>query len=91
MEDRLYNTPEGQQILVAEELDVPRAAAHVLGRDVAALVGPQRITEQMDRWPGDLDMLARNFTMSTGPRWLEQENRRREVIDALTRGLADQP
>lgn len=89
VEGRLYDTPEGQQILVAEEVDLPRAAARLLGRDVSAIVGPERITELIERWPGDLDMLVRNFALSTGPRWLAQEHRRREVIDALTRGLAD--
>ena len=88
VEDRLYDTFEGQQILVAEEVDVPRAATRLLGTDVAAVVGPERISELIERWPGDLDMLVRNFTMSTGPRRPEEENRRHEVIDALTRGLA---
>lgn len=89
VEGRLYDTPEGQQILLAEEADLPRAAARLLGRDVSAMVGPERATELTERWPGDLDMLVRNFTLATGPRWMWQEHRRREVIDALTRGLAD--
>jgi predicted nucleotidyltransferase len=87
VEGRLYDTPEGQQILVAEEADFPRAAARLLGEDVSVILGPERLTELIERWPGELDMLVRNFTMNTGPRWLEQELRRREVIDALTRGL----
>jgi hypothetical protein len=68
---------------------LPRAAARLLGRDVSAIVGPDRAAELIERWPGDLDMLVRNVTLSTGPRWLEQQSRRREVIAALTRGLAD--
>lgn len=89
VEDRLYDTPEGQQILVAEGVDILRATTYLLGKDVSAIVGPERIAELTERWPGDLDMLVRNLTMMRGPRWLEPEDRRREVIDALTRGLAD--
>lgn len=89
VESRLYDTSEGQQILVAEETDLPRAAARLLGRDVTVTVGPERRSELMTRWPADMEMLVRNFTMSTGPRWLEGESRRREVLDALTRGLGD--
>lgn len=88
VEDRLYDTPEGQQILLAEAADVPRAAARLLGGDVSAVVGPERAAELIERWPGDLDMLVRNFRLRTGPQWLLQEDRRLEVIGALTRGLA---
>jgi predicted nucleotidyltransferase len=89
IEGRLYDTPEGQQVLLAEEADVPRAAARLLARDVSAMVGPDRLNELIQRWPGDFDMLVRNFTLKTGPQWLTQEDRRREVVDALTRGLAN--
>jgi len=89
VEGRLYDTLGGQQILLAEETNVPRAAARLLGRDVSALLGPERATELIQRWPGDPDMLVRNFILSTGPKLLLQEDRRREVVDALTRGLAD--
>jgi predicted nucleotidyltransferase len=88
VEGQLYDTPEGRQILLAEEADVSRAAARLLGRDVSAMLGPERIRELIERWPGDLDMLVRNFTLRTGPPWLLQQGRRREAIDALTRGLA---
>ena len=89
VEGRLYETQDGQQILLAEEADVPRAAARLLGRDVSAMVGPDRSTELIQRWPGDVDMLVRNLTLRTGPRWLAPRDRRQEVVDALTRGLAD--
>ena len=89
VENRLFDTPHGQQFLVAEEVDFPRAAARMLGNDVADLVGPERLTELLARWPGDLDMLVRNFHIRTGPRWLDHQPRRLEVIDALTRGLAE--
>lgn len=88
VEGRLYDTSEGQQILVAEEADFPCAAARLLGEDVSKIIGPDRLSELIERWPGDLDVLVRNFAMSTGPRWPEHEARRREVLDALARGLA---
>jgi predicted nucleotidyltransferase len=89
VEGRLYDTSEGQQILVDEEADFPRAAAHMLGKDVSDLVGRVRLAELVERWPGNLDMLVRNFTMSTGPRWPDRPPRRLDMVDALTRGLAD--
>ena len=88
--DRLYDTPDGQRVLVDEGVDLACAAARLLGWDVADAVGSERLGELLERWPGDLEMLVRNFTLSTGPRWMEQDRRRRDVIDALTRGLADQ-
>lgn len=89
VESRLYDTTEGQLILVAEETDLHCAAARLLGRDVSVCVGSERRSELMERWPGNMAMLLRNFTMTTGPGWLVGEQRRREVIDALTRGLGD--
>lgn len=89
VEGRLYDTTEGQQVLLNEELDLPRAATRLLGKDVSAIVGPQRVTELRERWPGDLDFLIRNITISTLSAWLNPENRRGEIIDALTRGLWD--
>ncbi|GAB3655583.1 hypothetical protein GCM10027589_14810 [Actinocorallia lasiicapitis] len=60
---RLYGTPEGNEILIAEQIDLPLAAAHLLGLDVASAI-------------------------STGPLWPQQSERRRQLLDALTRGLA---
>lgn len=90
VENRLYETPHGQQILVAEEADLMRSAVRMLGSDVADLVGPERLSELLERWPGDLDMLLRNFHVRTGPRRLDSQPRRLEVINALTRGLTEQ-
>jgi predicted nucleotidyltransferase len=51
--ERLYESPSGNEILIAEGTDVPLAAAHLLGVDVGATVGPARLTELLARWPGD--------------------------------------
>ena len=88
VEARLYDTTEGQQILLAEDVDVPRAATRLLGQDVTAVIGADRLAELSERWPGDVDMLVTNFALTTGPRWPQQEPRRRDLIDALTRGLS---
>lgn len=86
--DRLYDTSAGQPFLVAEETDVPRAAARMLGADVADLLGPVRLAELLERWPGNLDMLVQNFVVPTASRQAPPAPRRLEVIEALTRGLA---
>jgi predicted nucleotidyltransferase len=84
---RLYATPGGQETLLAEELDVPRAAARLLGDDLAATIGPDRTAELLDRWPGDIDMLVGSFSLRAGPDWPGEKDRRRDIIDALTHGL----
>ena len=86
--DRLYSS-EAEQTLIAEEMDVVRAAAHLLGQDVSATIGTVRRRELLERWPGDLDMLVRNFTAGTIPAWPMDDRRRRAVVDSLTRGLTE--
>lgn len=85
--DRLYETPEGNQVFVAEEADVPRAAAHLLGLDIASTIGPERTAEMLDRWPGDIKLLTREFQLRGGPNWPGAADRRKDLIDGLTRGL----
>ena len=89
VEAQLYDTAEGQQVLVAEDVDRSRAAARLLGRDVAASLGPERMAELMARWPGDIDMLFRNLTVAGRPQWLASADHRREFADGLARGLTD--
>ncbi len=86
--DRLYETPSGNEILIAEGTDVPLAAAHLLGADVAATVGPARLAELLGRWPGDAELLIRGMELRGGPAWPRDSQRRRGLVDALTRGLA---
>lgn len=85
--DRLYETTEGNAILVAEGSDMPLSAAHLLGRDVAAAIGRERVAELLSRWPGDRELLARELTLRGGPAWPHDLDRRRDIVDALTRGL----
>ena len=87
--DRLYGNEIGNAALIAEEADVPRAAARLLGFDVAATIGDRRLTELTARWPGDVELLVREFIVDGRP--THGPGRRRAVIDALTSGIADRP
>lgn len=86
IERRLYETETGIELLSAEEMDVPRAAARLLGTDVIDLIGSVRQTELLDRWPGNVDMLAHHLVSSSQMPW--PSPRRHQLIEALTRGLS---
>jgi predicted nucleotidyltransferase len=86
--NRLYETPIGNEIVIVEGADVPLAAAHLLGTDIAATIGPARLTELLARWPGDAELLVRELVLRGGPAWPRDPQRRRTLLDALTRGLA---
>lgn len=88
VDQRLYETESGNEILIAEKADVPLAAAHLLGIDVANTIGRVRLGELIKRWPGDGGLLIRELTLHNGPAWPRDAQRRRALVDALTRGLA---
>jgi predicted nucleotidyltransferase len=85
--DRLYETAVGNAILVAEGSELPLSAVHLLGRDVAATIGRERVAELLARWPGDREFLVRELTLRGGPAWPQDLDRRRDILVALTRGL----
>lgn len=85
--DRLYDTPPGNQALIAEGTDVPLAAAHLLGSDIAETIGAVRQAELLVRWPNDAELLIRELELRGGPAWPRDTRRRRDLMDALTRGL----
>lgn len=85
---RLYDTSAGNDVLIAEAADVPLASTHLLGLDVAELVGPVRLGEQLGRWPGKIEVLARGLHVSQSPQWPTDQARRVQLIEALTRGLS---
>jgi predicted nucleotidyltransferase len=87
-QDRLYETDDGNGILVAESTDVPLAAARLLGRDITATIGSDRLAELLARWPGEVGLLVRELGF-TGASWPSDLRRRRDLLDALTRGLTD--
>ncbi|MDR7382665.1 hypothetical protein [Promicromonospora iranensis] len=87
VQDRLYETDAGMEILLAEELDVERTAARLLGADVMQMIGSQRSDELIERWPGDAELLVRSFKLGSGQQWPGGLSRRQQLIDALTQGL----
>lgn len=86
--DRLYETEDGNTVLIAESADVPLAAARLLGHDISATIGTARLAELVARWPGDLRLLVRELGFN-GADWPRDPGRRQALIDALTRGLSD--
>jgi predicted nucleotidyltransferase len=92
VQQRLYDTEIGNTILMDEEMDVERAATHLLGADIVHTIGWKRSGELLDRWPGDVDLLARSFRLGGGPPILRRSElvpRQAELVDALTRGLVE--
>ena len=88
VQDRLYESAEGSNVLIAESADVPLAAARLLGDDVAATIGAARLAELRERWPGDLQLLLREFGFA-GATWPREVARRRALVEAMTRGLTE--
>ena len=87
--DRLYDRSSGQDILIHHGADLDLAAAHLLGDDIAATIGSVRQDELLRRWPGDADLLIRELTVSGGPPWPRETQRRRAILNALTRSLGE--
>lgn len=72
------------------ELDERRAAAHLLGRDTHALLGPDRVSELLARWTEDTQHeLSQLLKADYDASWPEATERRRELLDALTVGLRE--
>lgn len=60
--DQLYGTEEGVQLLLASEMSVDRAAAKLLGRNVAKEIGSLRTNELRAAWrAADTQLLAAHF------------------------------
>lgn len=88
---RLYETVDGQEALLAEAMDIPTAAAHLLGRDVQQVLGPTRTQELTARWPGNTDLLLRELVVRAPGSVPTGQQRRGQLLDALTRGLHRPP
>ncbi|WP_152364243.1 hypothetical protein [Microlunatus speluncae] len=88
VQHRLYDTPAGNDVLIAEVADLQLASARLLGADIATTIGPQRLVELLDRWPGDRRLLARDLDVRNVPGWPRDHDRRLELVAALTRGLS---
>lgn len=86
--ERLYTDDVGQDILVRYDVDPTRGAIHLLGHDVADLIGPRRHGELMARWPGERGaLLLSEMNLPTATGWPTDVRRRRERLNAFESGL----
>lgn len=89
VETYLYETEEGQGILLQEEYDSVAAAARLLGVDVAAVVGSTRMAELAARWPGSRkDLLFRHMGVLQVRDWPRSLDRRQGLVRAMEVGMA---
>lgn len=88
IEDRLYGTEEGNTVLVAADMDVRRAAAGLLGRDVAAEIGRTRADELRTHWgAAPADQLVQVMRGTVLPGQGMSTGRMGELVEALNRGV----
>ena len=86
--ERLYGDEAGEDVLVRYDVDPVRGALHLLGQDVAALIGPDRLRELEARWPGGSGtLLLSELNLSTSPNWPSDLQLRRERLNAFENGL----
>lgn len=84
IENRLYDTDAGFEILSELNLDAEIAAVRLLSMDVAAQLSPANRNDLAQRWAlQDLDSLARHFTLPAGARQSPDLSRRRSFIAQL--------
>ena len=72
-------------VLSKYDMDLRQASAYILGSEIADHIGPQRVNELMDRWPGSLDHLVTEFILDTDDAW-PNEVGRRAILAALESG-----
>jgi predicted nucleotidyltransferase len=89
---RVYETAQGQELLVQEDLDDASAAARLLGEDVADLIGAERLAEIAGRWlKSPRELLIRHMTVTNAPGWPDSSDRRQVLLRAVERGLRLSP
>jgi predicted nucleotidyltransferase len=88
IEERLYRTEEGIPILLAAEMDLRLAAAELLGRDLALLIGAERTEELAARWsPKVRSRLPAALGHETLPGWPADRQRREAMVEKLCSGV----
>lgn len=86
VENRLYDTDEGLELLEAADFDPEVAAARVLGLDVEHLLSPSNVTDLRRRWSRlDLDLLASRFKVGANSAMNASREIRRSYVDQLVR------
>lgn len=88
VKDRLYDTEEGNAILLAADVDRLLASAELLGRDIALKIGRERTRELQARWPALVrSRLVGELGHETIPGWTSDPGRREAIIEKLCDGL----
>lgn len=83
-----YETGHGQDLLVQEELDFAAVASRHLGEEIGEVVGRERLPELAERWARTpKDLLYHHMTVMNAPGWPGSAERRRELVQAIERGL----
>ncbi|MEU4243169.1 hypothetical protein [Actinoplanes sp. NPDC026619] len=84
----IYETDHGQDLLMQEGLDDAAAAARALGEEIARIVGTERLSEISDRWTSTpKHLLYQYMAVTNAPDWPNSADRRRELIEAMERGV----
>lgn len=88
IETLAYETSHGQELLELEELDPVAVACRLLGEEIASIIGSERLSELTQRWSkSSKELLYHHMTVTNAPGWTGSEDRRRELIQAVERGM----
>ncbi|WP_220138317.1 hypothetical protein [Nocardioides massiliensis] len=88
LEERLYSSDAGNAVLLEHEMDLSASAAHLLGQDIRALLGPERHNELRARWPdARRALLISELTLPVEAQWPRDHRRRSEIVAAMESGL----
>jgi predicted nucleotidyltransferase len=88
VENYLYQTEHGQDLLVQEELDDAAASGRVLGEHIAEIIGPERVTDLAGRLSGpSTSLLGHYMTVTNAPGWASSPSRRQRLFEAVERGI----
>jgi predicted nucleotidyltransferase len=88
IEERLYGTEDGIEILEATGADLLLACARLLGRDLAGEIGPAGVRELEARWPSSVrSRLVGELGHETLPHWTPDYQRRAAMVEALCIGI----
>jgi predicted nucleotidyltransferase len=83
-----YETDHGQELLVLEELDLAAAASRRLGEEIGSIIGRKRLPEFAERWSQtSKHLLYHHMTVTNSPDWTGSEERRRDLVQAMERGI----
>jgi predicted nucleotidyltransferase len=92
VDERLYDTEDGQHVLVGFDLDVEVSAACLLGADCRSVVGAANATALREPWQrSPVEELVERFTHPENPALRANVDRRRRIVRALDSGMWPRP